>query len=99
MVLDKDFDEFNPREHRWLYLNFGGKVYDSPVPINEYEDILAELAEIISNPESDFFEEALPVIRQLKLASVAEIFEAKPDIFGFSVDLKRAATILREMFS
>ncbi|MHA1280644.1 MAG: hypothetical protein ACTSQ8_26095 [Candidatus Helarchaeota archaeon] len=99
LVLDKDFDEFDPREHRWLYLNFSGKVYDSPVPIHEYEDILAELADNVSNPESDFFEEALPIIRKLKLAGVAEIFEAKPEIFGFSVDLKKAATILRETFS
>jgi hypothetical protein len=33
------------------------------------------------------------------LAGVAEIFEAKLEIFGFSVDLKKAATILREAFS
>jgi hypothetical protein len=67
LVLDKDFDIFNPREHRWMYLNFGGKVYDSPVPIREYEDILDELADVVSDPESDFLEEALPIIRKFKI--------------------------------
>ena len=98
LVIDRDFDEFNPREHRWLYLNFGGRIYDTPVPIDEYEDILSDLAEIVSNPDSDFFKDALPVIRKLKMSGLAEIFEAKPEIFGFSVDLKKSAQILREMF-
>jgi len=98
LVIDTDFDEFNPREHRWLYLNFGGQIFDSPVEIDEYKDILESLAEIVANPEGDFFKEALPIVRKLKLASVAEIFEAKPEIFGFSVDLKKAASILRSMF-
>jgi hypothetical protein len=97
LVIDKDFDEFNPREHQWLYLNLGGKVFDTSVSIDEYEDILATLVEIIADPESDFFKEALPVVRQLKLASFAEIFEAKPEIFGFSVDLKKAANMLRSI--
>lgn len=98
LIIDKDFDEFNPREHRWLYLNFGGKVFDSRVSIEDYEDVLARLAELVANPQSDFFQEALPIVRRLKLASVAEIFEAKPEIFGFSIDLKKAAGLLRSMF-
>ena len=98
LVIDKDFDEFDPQEHQWLYLNFGGRVYDSPVRIDEYQDILASLAEIVANPESDFFKDAVPIIRQLKLESFAEIFEAKPSVFGFSVDLKKAASTLRKMF-
>lgn len=98
LVIDKNFDEFDPREHQWLYLNFGGKVYDSPVRLDDYQDILASLAEIVSDPDSDFFKDALPIIRQLKLASFAEIFEAKPEIFGFSVDLKKAASTLRKIF-
>ncbi|MCO6451392.1 MAG: hypothetical protein J5I90_11455 [Caldilineales bacterium] len=98
LVINKDFDEFDPQEHQWLYLNFGGRVYDSPVRVDEYQDILASLAEIVSDPESDFFRDAVPVVRQLKIESFAEIFEAKPGIFGFSVDLKKSAIILREMF-
>jgi hypothetical protein len=98
LVIDKDFDEFNPREHQWLYLNFGGQMYDSSVSIKDYEDVLSALVEIVVNPERDFFKEALPIIRQLQLESVAEVFEAKPEIFGFSVDLKKAAGILRSMF-
>jgi len=98
LVIDQDFDDFDPKEHRWLYLNFGGKVFDSPVRIDEYQDILASLAEIVSDPDSDFFKEALPIVRKLKLDSFAEIFEAKPEIFGFSVDLKKAASMLRKLF-
>ena len=96
-VIDKDFDDFNPREDQWLYFNFGSQIYDSSISLDEYEDILSTFAEIISNPERDFFEEALPIVRKLKLAAVAEIFEAKPSIFGFSIDLKKAASILRSM--
>jgi len=98
LVIDKDFDEFNPREHQWFYLNLGGKIFESSVSIDKYEDVLATLIEIIANPDNDFFKEALPVVRQLKLASVAEIFEVKPEIFGFSVDLKKAASMLRSKF-
>lgn len=97
-VIDKDFDDFNPREDQWLYLNFDRQIYDSSVSLDEYEDILGIFAEIISNPERDFFKEALPIVRKLKLAKVAEIFEAKPSIFGFSIDLKKAASTLRSMF-
>jgi hypothetical protein len=98
LVIDKDFDEFDPREHQWLYLNFGGKIFEKPVHLDDYRGILASLADIVSDPDSDFFKDALPVIRQLRLASFAEIFEAKPEIFGFSVDLKKAASALRKIF-
>lgn len=97
-VIDKDFDDFNPREDQWLYFNFGRQIYDSSISLDEYEDTLGTFAEIISNPERDFFEEALPIVRKLKLAEAAEIFEAKPSIFGFSIDLKKAASILMSMF-
>ncbi len=99
LIIEKDFDNFNPQGDRWLYLNFGEQIYNSPVALSEYDDILSDLAEIISGSDGDFFEEELPVVRRLKLLGVAEIFEAKPEIFGFSVDLKKAASVLREMFS
>jgi hypothetical protein len=98
LVIDTDFDEFNPRMHRWLYLGFGGLIYNSSVSMGDYDDLLTAFTEFIADPESDFFKDALPEIRELKLAGFAEIFEAKPGIMGFSIDLYKAATKLREMF-
>lgn len=97
LVIDKDFDEFNPRQHKWVYLAFGREVVDSRASIKDYEDVLAALVKLAANPQSDFFEDALRIARRLKPASMADIFEAKPGIFGFSIDLKKAAGPVRSM--
>lgn len=102
LVIDKDFADFDPRKHRWLYLNFGNRLEDrsasNQVAPGEYEDVLNRLADIVLDPNRDLFKEALPIMRKLKLEQVVEIFEARPEVFGFSVDLKRAAKLLLESF-
>jgi hypothetical protein len=94
LIIDTDFDKFNPRENQWLHLSFGNHLYEPAKFMEEYDSLFTAFADVITNPDEDFFQAALPLLRDFKLAEFAEIVEIKPGIFGASVDLFKAATKL-----
>lgn len=97
LMINVDFDVFNPREHPWLHLGFGEALRESKTPASEYKDLLGNLADAILRSDSDVFEEARSVVYQVGLKDVTELFEAKPGIFGISIDLVQGAALLKKL--
>lgn len=61
-------------------------------------ELLNELALIVRDTDKDIFREAHNLQHQLSIEDATSVFEAKPGVFGFSVDLIRGAEALRTLF-
>jgi hypothetical protein len=86
LMIDQDFDVFDPNEHTWVLLHFG----EEPRHLNAtlaHETTLERLAEAVVDPETDVFGSARALVDQATLHDGVDLIEAKPGIFGFSVDL------------
>ncbi|WP_420615091.1 hypothetical protein [Candidatus Palauibacter sp.] len=82
LTIDRDFDTFDPEEHRWLQIKI-------PLRGREHETarMLEGLARLItSNPDDDVFHRARRLVRRGEL-ELGKIVECKPGVFGVSVNL------------
>ncbi|MBZ0157932.1 MAG: hypothetical protein K8I29_17175 [Alphaproteobacteria bacterium] len=99
LMIDQDFDNFDPRSHPWLIINFGRRVtgtYGGQIP---FKHILDDLVQVVLNANENFFTAAYNLKHEIHAAECAKIFEAKPGIFGFSIDLVHAASILKKIYT
>jgi len=95
LMIDVDFVGFDPRAHRWLHLYFPEHQADG-VPVAH--DTLAKLATAVCNAEIDVFRAANQIIHQIRLGDAAKVFQAKPGMFGFSVDLVRGGEFVARLY-
>lgn len=61
-------------------------------------ELLNELALVVRDTDKDIFREAHNLQHQLSMEDATSVFQAKPGIFGFSVDLVNGAEVLRTLF-
>ena len=100
LMIDKDFDEFDPREHAWVILNFGpGKATTERElgSVEEVGQLLTEIASAVTSREDGIFTVVQELQHDIDAADVSHVFELKPGIFGCSVDLKRGAQLARRL--
>jgi hypothetical protein len=97
LMINVDFDEFDPRKHPWLHLAFAGALREGKTPAGEFKDLLGDLAEAIKRSNEDVFTAARAVVYEVGLHEVAEIFEVSPEIFGISIDLAKGAALLGKL--
>jgi hypothetical protein len=100
LLINIDFEKFDPREHPWIFINLGERIQkDAPdVPLTLIDHILSKLAESTRNAEKDIFQETNKILREVPLTDVASVFEAKPGIFGFSIDIMKGGKLLTTLF-
>lgn len=105
LMINVDFDDFDPNEHPWMYLHLGERIAGERLMLIRAMDtvkvreLLSELTEVIKDTEKDIFEEAHKLRYQLTMEDVASAIEAKPGIFGFSIDLIKGQQILQQIFN
>jgi hypothetical protein len=97
LMINQDFDVFNPREHPWMIINFGRRKTDYLVAL-PFKGILDGIANAVLDPNEDFFVAANKLENEIRATELANVFEAKPGIFGFSVNLFYAGEILNKIF-
>ncbi|MFH0982764.1 MAG: hypothetical protein V2A79_14670 [Planctomycetota bacterium] len=98
LMINVDFDAFDPQEHPWFLLSFGDKMTQGLVGVYEFRDALRKLAEAVSAVNVDVFEAAHVIQHEIRLSDAAKLFEAKPGILGISVDLMQAGRFLAELY-
>ncbi len=83
LVINKDFQEFNPNEHHWSVIWFSD-FRDDPdsIPII-FSNLVRKIKQNIN-----LFEYLSGLSRDAKTKDFSEYFEIKPGIFGVSVDVK-----------
>lgn len=97
LMINRDFDSFDPQEHPWIYINFGERIDRGVVGLTEmeYGDQLRLLAEAVHDTDKDVFATAHSVATEVSLGQSFSMFEARPGILGFSIDLVRSAEVFR----
>jgi hypothetical protein len=86
LMIDQDFDDFDPREHRWVILHLGGDEGDAGL----FRSLMQKLVEALPEQNSDPFYLISEALQKRDIAAATEMIELKPGAFGVSIDLKRA---------
>ena len=95
LVINSDFDTFNPKENEWLYISFRDYIDDyGNLRFRDLKDLLDVLTTICLGNEN-LFKSALEYLRKEKSVDAHKIIELKPGIFGISLDLKEAFNFIR----
>jgi hypothetical protein len=97
-MIGVDFDEFDPQQHPWILLHFGSKQYEGVAGAYSFREALAEIAAAVNNDDVDPFEVAHKARHEISAGDAVKVFEAKPSVFGFSVDLVRAGSLLTTLY-
>jgi hypothetical protein len=97
LMIDQDFEAFDPREHPWVHIRLATKL-DEELGIPSVATWLDILADAVINAERNPFKVAQEVQHEITTEDAVKIFEAKPGAFGFSIDLVAGAEFLMKLF-
>lgn len=93
LVINTDFDKFNPQRDSWALLHLRG---DSAVArtsrVDQLQEVLGEIVRIASTDDALSDMVALAQALRREPTRGSHVFEAKPGMFGFSVDLMALGT-------
>jgi len=92
LMIDQDFDQFDPRIHRYVILHLDGEEGDAEL----FRSLLQKLVEALPNLNSDPFKLISDAIREHEVAEATQMIELKPGVFGVSIDLKLAWKSLKK---
>lgn len=96
LVLTKDMGEFSPRSDPWLLFPFTERQYVGHKGRLDLRDAFAAVAEAVVGPDAEP-EQLYRLARELTLTKFNHraIFEAKPGVWGISIDLFEIADALQ----
>jgi hypothetical protein len=98
LMINVDFREFDPQVHPWFHLSFGHRLREGLPAAYEIGDMLNTLARVVRESDQDIFEAASRLKNEIKLSDATRVFEAKPGVFGFSIDLMKGADLVVKAF-
>jgi hypothetical protein len=98
LMIDVDFDKFDPRKNCWLHFCFGARMVEGIPATYHFGEALSKLATAVCEANTNVFHAANAIIRDVRFADAAKVFEAKPGIFGFSVDLVKGGEFLENLY-
>lgn len=97
LMINEDFVSFDPRSHRWLYINFGERIVDQDVSVEEFADVFRRLSEAVATSESDIFDAAHVALNEVDVGDLVDVFDIAPGIFGLSIDLHKGSQFIRAL--
>lgn len=96
LVIDKDFDEFEPIHSNYIYISLRESMDDfGNVRVFQLQELLSLLATACKSPS--LFVLAREYLNKQNNKSLWEATELKPEFFGFSFDLKKGIEFLKRM--
>lgn len=98
LMIDKDFDSFDPQNDPWLLFHFGERKYEGIPGAYRFKEPFATIVSAVSDGQINPFEIAHNVQHEVEAMDAVKLFEAKPGAFGFSVDLIKAGELLSTAF-
>lgn len=87
LMIDRDFDDFDPRYHPWVLLHFERH---SNQDATQFHFLLQKITESVTSENSDPIAIVRKALEIQELRDAAECLELKPEVFGISLDLKKA---------
>ena len=95
LMINVDFNEFDPQKHPWFILHFGRHTnYEN---INQIRDILERISESAFDESVDLFNVARQAYYNIEAEDIMRMFELRPGIFGFSIDLRYGIELFRQI--
>ena len=76
LMIDIDFNKFNPRKNKWIYFNFEQK--NTEENIIKVDELLKGICDIINKGEGDVFKEITKLKNSMILQKMKNIVELKP---------------------
>ena len=105
LAINENFDEFNPLLHPYIFISLRDSMDDyGRVRIFEVKELLDELTtaskiDLLFEMATEYLESKRTEKINSKILDKAwESFEAKPGVFGFNFDIKKALELLKQIF-
>lgn len=96
LMIDTDFDDFDPQRHSWVLFHFDrSSSYDGTYAA-KLRSLLAKIVDSTSNQDSNPFEVVRGALRNEAVAHASKLFNIRPGAFGISVDLRAGWDALKE---
>ena len=97
LIIDSDFDTFSPRSDPWVLLRFDEALRSGSPSTGEIRSTLEAVAQVANDPQAGL-RELFELAREYESAGEkdTEVFQARPGVFGFSIDLKAAGDRFRD---
>jgi hypothetical protein len=98
LVISKNFDDFSPRSDPWVIFHFGEEQYGSSAGLAELDKTLKAIAASVGDSDSShqtLYQIARNITNERPDLGLA--FSLQPNIFGFSIDLIKAGSYLRDL--
>jgi len=98
LVISKNFDDFSPRSDPWVIFHFGEEQYGSSAGLVDLDKTLKAIAASVASSNSShqtLYQIARHITNERPDLGLA--FSVQPNIFGFSIDLIKAGSYLRDL--
>jgi hypothetical protein len=95
LMIDTDFDAFDPRRHSWILFHFDRSSADRTYAA-KLRSLLAKIVSATSNQDIDPFAVVRHALRDGVVARASKVFKLEPGAFGVSIDLKAGWSSLKE---
>ena len=86
LMVDRDFDDFDPQYHPWVLLHFERH---SKQDAAQFQSLLQKITEAVTREDSDPITLVRKALEIQELREAAECFELKSEVVGISLDLKK----------
>jgi hypothetical protein len=93
LMIDKDFDQFDPRNHPWVLFHFGrGGSQDA----EKFRSLLEKVCDAIATEDRNPFDIVRRSLRNAVIKDASKTVQLKPGIFGISIDLRTAWSSMKD---
>jgi len=98
LILDTDFDDFDPKTNPWAFLSFRDSMDQNAfIRIWDIQELLAKLGRACLE-KKDIFKTLSIAIKENRINNLVDAIEIKPGFFGISFDVKKGLQILENLF-
>jgi len=93
LIVDKDFNSFDPKKNKWLHISLRELINSSgDVQIFELNNLITRLIDACK--EGNLLDIQNPGSKRSSVKDIWDTVELKPGAFGVSIDLKKALEFL-----
>lgn len=94
LMVDQDFDDFDPHQHSWVLFHFDRA--DDPSYASKLRSLLKQLSDAVASTDMDAFAIIGQAIRSEAIAKASNSFKLEPGAFGVSIDLRSGFDALKQ---
>lgn len=94
LMIDQDFDAFNPRQHSWVLFHFDRG--EDTAYASKLRSLLKQLSDAVVQADADAFAIVRQAMRSEAIDRASRSFKVEPGAFGVSIDLRQAFSALKE---